>query len=159
MDRKEFERKLNEAEDARLAGANLKDETRDIFINEALQESKGKPITEDWEHLVIAMEEMSELQKEISKCLRGKGNRSDLLQEMADVYICLAYVQAICADDPEFAFSDKDLDDAIDVKLLRCHERIAEMKKHTRKNDILSDEDMKTIIDAFFLGACGKYGL
>ena len=67
MDRKEFERKLNEAEDARLAGANLKDETRDIFINEALQESKGKPITEDWEHLVIAMEEMSELQKEISK--------------------------------------------------------------------------------------------
>lgn len=151
MDRKEFEKKMKEAEMARKAGANLKDETRDNFINEALDESKGKPITENWEHLVIAMEEMSELQKEISKCLRGKGNSSDLLQEMADVYICLAYVQAICAEDPEFAFSDDTLDNAIDVKLLRCHERIAEMKKHTRKNDILSDEDMMAIIKALFL--------
>lgn len=138
MDRKEFEKKLKETADKRLPN-----NTRDEYINEALRESKGKPITEDWEHLVIAMEEMSELQKEISKCLRGEGNRSDLLQEMADVYICLAYIQAICAEDPEFAFSDKDLDDAIDVKLFRCHDRIQE----PRKND---DMQMRKIIEILF---------
>ena len=125
MDRKEFEKALEASKNATA----LTDNARDKYIDEALRESKGKPITEDWEHLVIAMEEMSELQKEISKCLRGKGNRSDLLQEMADVYICLAYVQAICAEDPEFAFSDDDLDRAIDTKLLRCHGNIVEMKK------------------------------
>lgn len=36
---------------------------------------------------VIAIEELSELQKEITKDLRGKCNKEHILEEMADVYI------------------------------------------------------------------------
>ena len=39
--------------------------------------------------LVIAIEEMSELTKEISKDLRGKGNREHIIEEMADVQLIL----------------------------------------------------------------------
>lgn len=123
MDRKEFEKAFKKNE-----GKVFANNTRDEYIHEALEESKGKPITEDWEHLVIAMEELSELQKEISKYLRGKGNRSDLLQEMADVYICLSYIKEICSEDPEFEFNGEDIINAIDVKLDRCHKRIVKIK-------------------------------
>lgn len=39
--------------------------------------------------LVIAIEEMSELTKEISKDLRGKGKREHIIEEMADVQLIL----------------------------------------------------------------------
>lgn len=39
---------------------------------------------------VVAIEECSELQKEITKMMRERGNKMNLLEEMADVYICLA---------------------------------------------------------------------
>jgi|GEM_PF-5887723 len=52
---------------------------------------------------VICMEEMAELQKEISKNLRGKQNREELIKEMADVYICLENLKHIFeVDDEEF---------------------------------------------------------
>lgn len=39
--------------------------------------------------MVVAIEEMSELQKEITKFLRGTGNAGNLAEETADVLICL----------------------------------------------------------------------
>ena len=39
--------------------------------------------------LIISIEEMSELQKEICKDLRGKGNREHIIEEMADVQLVL----------------------------------------------------------------------
>lgn len=36
---------------------------------------------------IVAIEELSELQKEITKDLRGKGNRDHILEELADVII------------------------------------------------------------------------
>lgn len=38
---------------------------------------------------VVAIEELAELQKEICKDLRGKGNRINLTEELADVEIML----------------------------------------------------------------------
>lgn len=38
---------------------------------------------------VVCAEEMSELIKEICKDLRGEIRRNDLIEEVADVYICL----------------------------------------------------------------------
>lgn len=38
---------------------------------------------------VIAIEELSELQKEITKTLRGDGNRSHMIEEIVDVKIML----------------------------------------------------------------------
>lgn len=38
---------------------------------------------------IVAIEELSELQKEITKDLRGKGNRDHILEELVDVRIIL----------------------------------------------------------------------
>lgn len=40
----------------------------------------------------ILMEEMAELQKEIIKERRGFGRREDVIDELADVYICLGHL-------------------------------------------------------------------
>ena len=42
--------------------------------------------------MIIAMEELAELQQAISKMLRGKGNYDNLAEEIADVRICLQWV-------------------------------------------------------------------
>lgn len=45
--------------------------------------------------LVIALEELSEAQKEICKFLRGNGNRDHLAEEVADAFIVLEQVERI----------------------------------------------------------------
>lgn len=45
--------------------------------------------------MIIAMEEMSELTKELSKSIRGFNNRDAVLEEVADVYIMLMQIEII----------------------------------------------------------------
>ena len=61
----------------------------------------------------VAMEEFAELQQQISKQVRGYGDRIGLLEEMADAYICLNFLESI------FDIKPEDLQKAIDVKLER----------------------------------------
>ena len=61
----------------------------------------------------VAMEEFAELQQQISKQIRGCGNRIGLLEEMADTYICLNFLESI------FDIKPEDMQKAIDVKLER----------------------------------------
>lgn len=42
---------------------------------------------------MVAIEEMSELTKELSKQKRGEGNRDHLIEEIADVYLCLEKIE------------------------------------------------------------------
>ena len=42
---------------------------------------------------IVAIEELSECQKEICKVLRGKGNMDHLAEEVADATICLEQVR------------------------------------------------------------------
>lgn len=44
---------------------------------------------------VVAMEELSECQKEIAKFIRGIGNAGDLAEEVADALICLEEMMMI----------------------------------------------------------------
>lgn len=67
---------------------------------------------------IVTMEELAELQKEISKKARRGGNNSDLLQELADVYICLEYVRALTG------ITEEEVYRAIDVKLIQERERM-----------------------------------
>lgn len=69
---------------------------------------------------IICMEEMAELQQQISKYLRGCGDRVCLLEEMADVYICLKYIGKVFEIHPDQILK------AIDVKLLREKGRLDE---------------------------------
>lgn len=42
--------------------------------------------------MVVAIEEMSELQKELTKLLRGTGNAGRIAEETADVLICVEQI-------------------------------------------------------------------
>ena len=64
------------------------------------------------------MEKFAELQQQISKQIRGYGDRLGLLEEMADAYICLSFLESI------FDVSPDDLQKAIDVKLQRERENL-----------------------------------
>ena len=70
---------------------------------------------------VIAMEEMAELQKEISKYLRGHGNKEALTEEMADVLIMIEQLKLI------HNISEDDLEEEIIFKLIRMNERMEEL--------------------------------
>lgn len=65
------------------------------------------------QNLIIAMEELAELSKEISKELRGKGDLHHILEELADVQLSIYYVQEICG------ISSRDLRRAVTVKAER----------------------------------------
>lgn len=66
----------------------------------------------------VAMEEFAELQQQVSKQIRGYGDKLGLLEEIADAYICLSFLESIFDVNPE------DLQKAIDVKLQRERENI-----------------------------------
>lgn len=69
---------------------------------------------------IVAMEEMAELQQQLSKKIRGYEDRTGILEEMADVYICLSTLECICNISPE------EMQQAIDVKLQRERGRLRE---------------------------------
>lgn len=66
----------------------------------------------------IAMEEFAELQQQISKQIRGYGDHIGLLEEIADAYICLNFLEFI------FDVKTEDVQKAIDVKLQRERENL-----------------------------------
>ena len=76
----------------------------------------------------VAMEEMAELQQQLSKKIRGYEDHTGLLEEMADVYICLSTLECICDISPE------EMQQAIDVKLQRERERLKYFVVHTMNN-------------------------
>ena len=69
--------------------------------------------------IVVAMEEMAELTKELSKALRGQGNREHIKEEMVDVTIMLAQMQE------EFQISPLELSAEVDKKVDRLKERLS----------------------------------
>ena len=67
----------------------------------------------------VCMEEMAELTQQISKKLRGKGDRYHLTEEIADVYICLDMLRKMYGVDSEL------LAGVISAKLDRTRDRMA----------------------------------
>lgn len=67
--------------------------------------------------VVVAIEELSELQKELCKSLRGKENASEVAEEMADVYIMLDQMKIW------FNILEEEIQDKMEEKLKRTKER------------------------------------
>ena len=61
----------------------------------------------DYINKTIAMEECSELIKEISKSIRGKKNRKELIEEMVDVIISVQMLEHIKMDDINKEYNKK----------------------------------------------------
>lgn len=66
--------------------------------------------------ILIAIEELSELQKELIKYLRNKDNQVHISEEMADVYIMLYQLRLIFKN-------DKKIDQYIKKKTKRTQQR------------------------------------
>lgn len=90
------------------------DKQRDNIIKKSIQNCHWKT------KCTVAMEELAELQQEVSKKIRGSGDKIGLLEEMADVYICLKYIEKVFEIHPDQILK------AIDVKLLREKGRLDE---------------------------------
>lgn len=88
--------------------------------------------------LIVMMEEFSEAQKELSKFLRGKGDEEGLLEEMADVQICLFKYQKL------FNISDETLNKAMCIKLDEFERKHPEyhLKEYIEKQ-IAKDKEKK----------------
>lgn len=111
MDKQLFTKKLGEMPSTINEGYCkdvIRESLRDIPEN---QNQKGTMNT------IIVMEELAELSQELSKAIRGKGNRMDLVEELADVALGIKYVQEI------FDISDETLARAMNVKLYRQDQR------------------------------------
>lgn len=67
---------------------------------------------------VVAIEEMSELQKELSKFIRGKGNRDNLIEEVADVLVMITQIQLM------YHIPDDEVERIMHLKLNRLKERM-----------------------------------
>ena len=74
------------------------------------------------ENKAIIIEELSELQKEVTKDIRKKFNRDNFLEEMADVVIVLHMAKEI------YNISDSELDKAINEKMEKNMERLNSYK-------------------------------
>lgn len=73
-------------------------------------------------NLIVGMEELAELQQEISKALRGKLNRNGLIEEMVDVEHTLMCLKDI------YNISEEELNRARYIKANRINKRIEESK-------------------------------
>lgn len=79
---------------------------------------------------MIAVEELSELQKEICKDLRGFDRREEIKEEMADVYICLQLLKEI------YNFDDEELEEEYKRKMYRNIKRIKVKNKEMKWQDL-----------------------
>lgn len=71
--------------------------------------------------MIVAVEELSELIKELTKNLRGNENTGHISEEMADVYIMLSQLEKIFGNADEIQqWKEK--------KILRMSERLGEGK-------------------------------
>ena len=98
-----------------IQGLNSNIELSDKERRRAIRNSINK---RPWKlNCTIAMEEFAELTQQVSKQIRGYGDRIGLIEEMADAYICLKLLESI------FNISPEDMQKAIDVKMDRERKR------------------------------------
>lgn len=79
--------------------------------------------TDNKEIYIVAMEEMSELQKEVSKQLRGLGDRNGIIEEIADVTIVLGNITRLQG------ITEDELKRAVEIKLERILAKTANKEK------------------------------
>lgn len=71
-------------------------------------------------NLIVTIEEMSELQKEITKYIRGIGDKDGIIEELADVLLSIRYLFIL------LDISEEDVEKARYIKLKRLKERLSD---------------------------------
>ena len=92
------------------------------MINVSLQPVKETVKKYGDKQLIVAIEELSELQKELCKHLRGKSDRKHIIEETADVIIMIGNIREY------FAIKDDEISAVIQNKQQRTMNRMKENK-------------------------------
>lgn len=103
---------LEKFKDRMASDISLTPEERKSTLNRSIKACNWKTKT------TICMEELAELSQALSKQIRKCGDRYNLLEEMADVCICIEYMKMI------FGIDETTLQKAIDVKIERERHRL-----------------------------------
>lgn len=90
---------------------------------------------------IVWVEELGELQHEITKSLRGMLNKTHLVEEFADVLICLEQLKI------KYNISDEELQEWIDYKYNRNCNRQEQREAQRKENEAIkiSIEDFENI--------------
>lgn len=91
-----------------------------MLIEEYIIEQKAVKTYGKMSQLIVAIEELSELIKELTKCLRCEDNVDHISEEMADVYIMLDQLRIMFNNDYSIAAWKL-------KKLRRLNERIRQL--------------------------------
>ena len=83
MNREELKEKLNHAKP-------VDEKTFNSALDITIDSSKTLNVNEE---IIVAVEELSELQKELTKYIRGERDFTGVEEEMADVYIALGLIK------------------------------------------------------------------
>lgn len=119
MDRKAFEEAYNGAYN-KIVDHYMKSVIETSIDNSSIDMNGCK-------NLVIAMEELAELSQQISKIIRGKGDKMGLLEEYADVLIVLEWIKKIAN------LKDDEIAKALNVKLNRIYARTTGLENNTQE--------------------------
>lgn len=114
MNKDEFSKRLADGEEGILSD----DEIRKILVKSLSPEAEGR--FKGYTNMIIAIEEFSECNKEVTKVLRGKADRINLIEELADAQLSIQYIQEICG------ISDDVLKKAISIKMKRVSDTLKE---------------------------------
>lgn len=88
-------------------------------------------------HLIICMEELAELSQALAKYLKGEGDEINILEEVADVLICIGYIQEIVG------LYDDEIVSAINVKIDRIQKILDKQRKENGDDwDIEADKKL-----------------
>lgn len=90
-------------------------------MNETERNIAYREFLREWgeaSQLIMAIEEAAELQKEITKHLRGEDNLRFILEEVADVEVMLEQLKLM------FKFSQKVVDEQKEIKIKRALAKI-----------------------------------
>lgn len=117
MDKKEFTRLINQKLENNEDYKKVLRNTNKILVDSMRSRYDGKnPM--GYLDAIICIEECAELQQALTKALRGKLDKDNLLEEICDVELCLVIIKKI------YHISPEKLKTAKYIKLKRLIQRI-----------------------------------
>ena len=120
MNRQDFNVQMNELFDGTTSPLTYEEQINILRQSITNLDSKHKQIDtfNGFHNIVIVIEELSELTKELTKALRNKEDMIGILEELADVSLGIDYVKEI------FDITDKELEYARSIKMNELQKKL-----------------------------------
>ena len=119
MDRAEFTRQMNDL--LKVTETPITYEEQINILRDSIKslDTKQRDIFSGFHNIIIVVEELAELTKELTKALRNKGDITGILEELADVSLGIDYVKEV------FNITDKELEYARSIKMTELQKKLS----------------------------------